>query len=101
MNEMLKADYGRATEESAEASVPDTSFGGPVLVATGVLDPLNDAKGRSESLQALRDGIEFDPVIAGHCPHDEMPGAVASRISKWMTKTVRQMSQAKLSSLSR
>jgi len=65
MNEMLQADYGKATEESIRRSVPEVSFGGPVLVATGVLDPLNDAKGRSEGLAALRAGIEFDPVNAG------------------------------------
>jgi hypothetical protein len=64
MNEMLKADYGSAYEESV--AVPETAFGGPVLVATGVLDPLNDARGRSEGLAALRDGIEFDPINAGH-----------------------------------
>ena len=63
MNEMLQAEYGGASKDSA---IPEASFGGPVLVATGVLDPLNDAKGRSEGLAALRDGIEFDPINAGH-----------------------------------
>ena len=63
MNEMLQADYGCASKDSA---VPEASFSGPVLVATGVLDPLNDAKGRSEGLAALRDGIDFDPINAGH-----------------------------------
>lgn len=72
MNEMLKADYGACTPESLKLSLPEVAFDGPVLVATGILDPLNDAKGRSEGLLALRDGIEFDPINAGHCPHDEV-----------------------------
>ena len=88
MNEMLEADYGSAPKNSP---VPEASFGGPVLVATGVLDPLNDAKGRSEGLAALRDGIEFDPINAGHCPHDELEKDVAASIAKWLTTTVKPM----------
>ena len=91
MNEMLKADYGAAPEGSA---VPEASFGGPVLVATGVLDPLNDAQGRSEGLAALRDGIAFDPINAGHCPHDELPKDVATAIAKWMKTTIKPMNMA-------
>ena len=89
MNEMLNADFGNASEEAIQKTMPEASFGGPVLVATGVLDPLNDAKGRSEGLAALRDGIEFDPINAGHCPHDELPKDVATSIAKWMRTTIR------------
>ena len=84
MNEMLQANFGGASKEGIEMTMPEASFGGPVLVATGVLDPLNDAKGRSESLAALRDGIEFDPINGGHCPHDEIPKDVAASIANWM-----------------
>ena len=94
MNEMLKADYGRASEEGIQKTMPEASFGGPVLVATGVLDPLNDANGRSEGLAALRDGIEFDPINAGHCPHDELPKDVATSIAKWMGTTIRPLNPA-------
>jgi pimeloyl-ACP methyl ester carboxylesterase len=89
MNEMLQADYGALSPETLKRSVSEVSFGGPVLVATGVLDPLNDAKGRSEGLKVLRDGIDFDPINAGHCPHDELPADVSAAIAKWMKAKVR------------
>jgi hypothetical protein len=56
---------------------------GPVLVAQGFLDPLNDAVGRSKSIGGMRLGITVDPINGGHCPHDEMPGEVATSILKW------------------
>lgn len=89
MNEMLQADFGKASKESIRLTVPEASFGGPVLVSTGVLDPLNDAQGRSEGLAALRAGIKFDPINAGHCPHDELPKEVATSIAKWRSTTIR------------
>ncbi|CAB9517414.1 hydrolase, alpha beta fold family protein [Seminavis robusta] len=102
MNEMLQSDFGSATSmQSSGVAIPDeASFAGPVLVATGVLDPLNDAKGRGNGLTALREGIEFDPINAGHCPHDELPNDVATSIAKWMTKTVRPMNTANYKSAS-
>jgi len=91
MNEMLEADFGGASEAATKKSVPQVSFKGPVLVATGVLDPLNDAKGRSEGLVALRPGIEFDPINAGHCPHDELSKDVATAIAKWRGTAIRPL----------
>ena len=94
MNEMLNADFGNASEEGIQKTMPEASFGGPVLVATGVLDPLNDAKGRSECLAALRDGIKFDPIYAGHCPHDELPKDVATSLARWMRTAIRPKNAA-------
>ncbi|EEC49808.1 predicted protein, partial [Phaeodactylum tricornutum CCAP 1055/1] len=82
-NELLKADFGgAATVENVE--ILEAFFDGPVLVAQGVLDPLNDSTDRMNRFGALRAGIMKDPINAGHCPHDELPGAVAQSISNWM-----------------
>lgn len=51
-------------------------WGGPTLVLQGVLDPLNDAKGRAEALAAACPNVAVQLVDAGHCPHDEAPAAV-------------------------
>ena len=77
-NELLGADYG-----SADAG-GEGKWTGPVLVAQGVLDPLNDAKTRAAMLGDLREGITVTPIDAGHCPHDEKPDEVADAISRWM-----------------
>lgn len=82
-NELLAADFGQGTD----LTITDSMFEGPVLMAQGILDPLNDAKGRAETMSTLRKGITFDPIQAGHCPHDEVPEAIASSISKWMKAT--------------
>ena len=82
-NEILAADFGQSTD----ASVSESQFTGPVLMAQGYLDPLNDAKGRAEAMATLRSGITVDPIQGGHCPHDEVPQAVASAIYKWMEAT--------------
>ncbi len=60
------------------------SFDGPVLVAQGILDPLNDARQRANMLEALRPGITVSRMDAGHCPHDELPDTTAKFISEWM-----------------
>lgn len=44
-------------------------FNGPVLVAQGALDPLNDAKGRAELLRTCYDKTVVRLIEAGHCPH--------------------------------
>lgn len=78
-NELLGADYGSATAAQKEGR-----WMGPVLVAQGMLDPLNDAKGRASMLGDLREGITVTPIDAGHCPHDELPEDVANAIDAWM-----------------
>lgn len=78
-NEMLAADFG----SSKIGRVKESQFTGPVLIAQGILDPLNDAKDRMHRYGALRQGITMDPIEAGHCPHDEVPELVARSIAKW------------------
>jgi pimeloyl-ACP methyl ester carboxylesterase len=85
-NEVIAADFGQSTD----ASVGESTFPGLILMAQGILDPLNDAKGRSESLGKLRDGIHIDQLQGGHCPHDEIPEQVASSIAIWMKETREQ-----------
>lgn len=85
-NELLAADYGAASDTPED--VPESTWKGPVLIATGIKDPLNDAKGRTEMFGALRDGITMAPIEAGHCPHDELPNAVAAAVARWMHSEV-------------
>lgn len=80
-NEVIAANFGQASESN------ESQFTGPILMAQGILDPLNDAKGRSKALQKLRSGITVDPIQAGHCPHDELPDQVAHSIVKWLDAT--------------
>lgn len=91
-NELLGADFGssknRGYSTSFESKYREGTFDGPVLVAQGVLDPLNDAKGRAKMLGNLRKGITVDPINAGHCPHDELPSDIAKSISSWLKNDV-------------
>lgn len=84
-NELLGADFGSA--ESKINTVREGMWKGPVLVAQGVLDPLNDAKSRASMLSDLRKGIEVSPLNAGHCPHDELPADVAIILARWLKDT--------------
>jgi hypothetical protein len=83
-NEVVAADFGQSYDSS---SLPESTFTGPILMAQGILDPLNDAKGRAEQLGTLRSGITISQLQGGHCPHHEIPQAVASSISEWMEET--------------
>ena len=58
-------------------------FTGPILIAQGVLDPLNDAKDRAYQFQAIRQNITIDLIAAGHCPFDENPISVSKSIVQW------------------
>lgn len=95
-NELLGAGFGssknRAYKTTFESKYIEGTFDGPVLVAQGFLDPLNDAKGRAEMFGELRDGIKVDPINAGHCPHDELPTDIAKSISTWLTNDVKATS---------
>lgn len=87
-NELLGADFGGAPQSSDEVDlIPESTFSGPVLIAQGVLDPLNDALDRMNRFGALRQGITADPLQAGHCPHDELPKEMAISISNWMSES--------------
>ena len=83
-NEILQADFRLGLEESRPR---EAVFTGPVLVAQGILDPLNDANDRMKRFGALRAGITTSPINAGHCPHDELPVEVAKSIARWATST--------------
>jgi hypothetical protein len=52
VNELLGADFGAAV--SREGSIAESTYDGPVLVSTGVLDPLNDAKDRTRRFREFR-----------------------------------------------
>ncbi|GAX24136.1 hypothetical protein FisN_9Hh389 [Fistulifera solaris] len=82
-NELLQADAGAGDTQSPESSFANR----PVLIAQGVLDPLNDAQDRMERFAALRAGVTAVPIQAGHCPHDEVPEIVADEVSKWLRAT--------------
>ena len=81
-NEMLAADFGSSVESASV--IAESSFRGPVLITQGILDPLNDAKDRLKRFGELRSDVVTDAIDAGHCPHDELPGRVASSIAKWI-----------------
>lgn len=81
-NEVIAADFGQSS-----APVLESQFTGPILLAQGILDPLNDAKGRARQMKTLRNGIQVAELQGGHCPHDEIPTEVASSIVSWMKET--------------
>ena len=58
-------------------------YTGPVLIAQGALDPLNDAKGRAKQFKSIRSGVTVDLLDLGHCPMDEGPRLVAQSVIKW------------------
>ena len=82
-NELLAADFG------TRADAKESKFNGPVLVAQGFLDPLNDSPGRAKMFGDLRDGITVAEISGGHCPHDELPSDVAKTLTEWMTTTIK------------
>ena len=83
-NEVVAADFGQTCDDSSGL---ESQFHGPILVAQGILDPLNDATGRARQLKTLRQGIHVAELQGGHCPHDEIPEEVASAIWKWWDET--------------
>ncbi len=95
-NELLGADFGssKSRPSAFDSRYSEGTFDGPVLIAQGFLDPLNDAKGRAEMFGNLRNGIKVDEINAGHCPHDELPADIAKSISSWLTSDVKRPSNA-------
>jgi pimeloyl-ACP methyl ester carboxylesterase len=86
VNEMLAADVGSTSEYD---SLHEGTFNGPVLVAQGILDPLNDAKSRAELLGSLRNNIIVTKIIGGHCPHDEVPKESVKALVDWAQQVVK------------
>ena len=86
-NELLGGGFGNHRLPGDE----EGEFEGPVLVANGIADPLNDSRGRMEAFGRLREGIKEVPIEgAGHCPHDEAPALVAEAISDWWSEVNRE-----------
>jgi len=56
-------------------------YSGPVLVAQGALDPLNDAVGRAATFGAMREGVQVSLLQLGHCPMDEGPREVRVQVT--------------------
>lgn len=86
-NELLGADFG-SSKSKTMTKVKQGTFDGPVLVAQGILDPLNDAKTRADLLGKLRSGITVSQMEGGHCPHDELPDITAKYIASWIETSV-------------
>ncbi len=88
-NEVVAADFGQSPQAEEEGGRPvgESQFHGPILVAQGILDPLNDATGRARQLKTLRQGIHVAELQGGHCPHDEIPEEVATAIWRWWDET--------------
>eukprot|EP00210_Caulerpa_lentillifera_P003151 g3011.t1 len=59
-------------------------YRGEVLLLQGALDPLNQAVELAELVEDLRPGITVEIIQAGHCPHDEIPEAINSRIMSFL-----------------
>jgi hypothetical protein len=53
-------------------------YSGPVLIAQGALDPLNDAPTRAGIFKGIREGVTVDLLPLGHCPMDEDPKMVST-----------------------
>jgi pimeloyl-ACP methyl ester carboxylesterase len=68
-------------------------YRGPVLVAQGALDPLNDAVARAAQFQAIRDGVSVQLLQLGHCPMDEDPQQCAAAVLKWWQQEQGQASR--------
>jgi hypothetical protein len=60
---------------------------GPTAVVQGMLDPLNDARGRAQLLEQECPGLRVWAINAGHCPHDESP----EEVNKALLEFVEQM----------
>jgi pimeloyl-ACP methyl ester carboxylesterase len=59
-------------------------YTGPVLIAQGALDPLNDAKSRANIFKGIREGVTLDLLPLGHCPMDENPKMVRNMLCNAM-----------------
>jgi pimeloyl-ACP methyl ester carboxylesterase len=51
-------------------------------------DPLNDAVGRANQMDAACPNVTLNLIKAGHCPHDEAPQLVNAAIIDWATAEV-------------
>ena len=66
---------------------------GPVLVTQGILDPLNDAKGRAILLKAAWRDVEVVEIEGGHCVHDERPQETSKAIAQFVWRVLGKKKQ--------
>jgi pimeloyl-ACP methyl ester carboxylesterase len=71
-------------------------FGGPVLVAQGLLDPLNNAPARAKQFKEAYSNVEVVEIDGGHCPHHEMAEEVCTAISAFIDRTQGQTRETRL-----
>ena len=70
-------------------------YAGPVLIAQGALDPLNNAPQRAAQFENIRPGVWVKLMDLGHCPMDEGPQEVAEGVIQWAVERgiVREVGQ--------
>lgn len=57
-------------------------------MAQGMLDPLNDAKGRAKMLEMAHGDVEVAALDGGHCPHDEVPEQLAGALRAFVGRVL-------------
>lgn len=87
-SEVIAAGGKLPTPRSCDGLFAD--FGGPVLVAQGAKDPLNDAPARAAIFGRISPRVSVDLLDLGHCPHDEGGELVAASIDAWLVKSLLQ-----------
>jgi len=85
-SEVIAAGGKLPTPRSCDGLFAD--FGGPVLVAQGAKDPLNDAPARAAVFGRISPRVSVDLLDLGHCPHDEGGELVAASIDNWLVKNL-------------
>eukprot|EP00798_Chlamydomonas_sp_ICE-L_P012205 gene12205-15333_t len=107
-DEWLAAEISRAAADPGSLEVFQSAFylpppralnylvqkfwSGPTLVLQGILDPLNDARGRAGDMKTiLSSGVTVVLLEAGHCPMDEQPTMVNENLIKDIPVRIRQI----------
>ena len=60
----------------------------PLLLLWGEEDPWMDTKARSRQFHQHYDNISEHFLNAGHCPHDEIPEQVNTKLKDWIDQTI-------------
>ncbi len=60
----------------------------PLLLLWGEEDPWMDTKARSRKFHQYYDNISEHFLKAGHCPHDEVPEQVNTKLKDWINQTI-------------
>lgn len=84
----LGGEWEVTVDSKARPGFRHFSHSGPVLVAQGILDPLNDAKGRAALLQAAWEDVEVVEIEGGHCVHDERPRETCAAMAAFVSRVL-------------